>query len=168
MSKFSKGRIQELLELFMLSNNKEFTLAASENKSLQKRDMIEAKVQIDRWGAVTTDWIFHPSQKEMVEALFPQDNNDLIKLDEALTVVIKNIYARSLDKSVDELTEEDLAGFSSLMKNEIPFRIWGADVHYSEHIKPNEVIGLALVKDGALMVNDSDNITNSIVFFELR
>jgi hypothetical protein len=69
----------------------------------------------------------------------------------------------NLDKEAEEL--------SSIKPEEIKnkeFKIWGANVHFINEV-PREIgIGVALTSDGSLHVNNSENITNSIIIFNME
>lgn len=182
---FTKGQIRTWLELFELSDNKiDFLKYNSELKPgmppdrvFLKRDLVEAKVQTDRWNVVTTDWIFHVSKKPVIEYLFREERSakspEPDALREALMVITR--YAAVLEKnfdlkgrSVKDLTDEevkDLVGEDPLHTREDKY-IWGAKVHFTEDIDPNTGIGLALESDGiTLWANDSDKMANSIIVF---
>jgi hypothetical protein len=70
----SKSRINELIELFNASDNADFELEEFGNRGLLKRDLVEAKVQTDRWGVCLNKWVFHSSMEQLVKALFEKEN----------------------------------------------------------------------------------------------
>lgn len=77
---FSKNKLIELMSLYMLSDNyKTFDPEPLNDRLFLKKDLIEAKVQVDRWRTVTTDWVFPTSQKTNIISLFPElnDNNTI-------------------------------------------------------------------------------------------
>ncbi len=74
---FSYGRILELLEIYELSDNsKDYVQSPMEGRTLLSRDLIEGKVQIDRWNQFLTDWIFHTSKKDLIKSLFGVEEKD--------------------------------------------------------------------------------------------
>jgi len=164
----SKNRISELLELFSNGDNADFKLELFDGLMLSKRSLVEAKVQIDRWNTVTTQWIFHSSKEQMVISLFEKDNVENLNtsgIKEALKVVVKYSTALDLNKNVDDLTGEEL---KSLFKiNNSSFRIWGADVIFTDNIDPHMGIGLSVNNDDTLRPNDSGKLANSIVVFDI-
>jgi hypothetical protein len=176
---FTKNQIDNWLELYELSDNRQDfgNLKAPDftNRPFLKRDLLEAKVMIDRWNNVTTDWIFHSSKKEMIKVLFPEDEpNKAADLKAALKVLMK--YADSLDsgKDLKNLSDDELV--ATVEASEIaertnciyPYSIWGANVHFTDDIAPNKAIGLSLNKeDNTLSSNDSVNLANSIIVFEV-
>jgi hypothetical protein len=170
---FTQDRIEELLELYRTSDNyKSFTQDPYNGRSLLKRDLVEAKMQVDRWGATITDWIFHPSQKSSIESIFSEEftvkseKSELQEVKNALRIILKYSNSISLNKNIDDLTEEDLLNITKNGKQ--GFHIWGANVHYSEFIDFNKAMGLSLnPNSGSLMSNDSDKITNSIIVFKV-
>jgi hypothetical protein len=174
MNKFTKDQINNWIELSKLSDNKDFVgdpdLAS---RGFLKRDLVEAKVQVDRWNVVTTDWVFHTSKKDLITTLFAEDPKDLSGVRKALEVLIK--YAADLKlgdefkgKSASDFSDEDMKKLVGKTNSNEPFHIWGSNVHFTDNIPDNVAIGLALNSDGmTLMTNDSSNITNSIVIFNM-
>lgn len=156
---FTKDRIEELLELYETSDNFEtFTQMSYEGRTLLKRDLLEAKVQVDRWGTYVNTWIFHPSQKQTVEALFPEEVSVLSAHKKALLALIE------LNDSIEFDKKENVSdAFARFEKK--PFNFWGANVYYSDDLSPEQAIGLSLTSTGTLRTNDSSKITNSIIVF---
>src|SRR5258708_6273004 len=71
----TKNQIDNWIALFNLCDNKkDFKPDTIVNRTFQKKDLLEAKVMIDRWDVVTTDWIFHTSKKDLLESLFPKES----------------------------------------------------------------------------------------------
>jgi hypothetical protein len=174
-----KNQIDNWIQLYELSDNKKDFIqdSFSSRRVFLKRDLVEAKIQIDRWSAVTNTWIFHSSKKDMIHSLFPKDadykDSDAESLKAALRVLIKyaGVIELGIDlkgRSIDDLTSEELVKISALSESEKTFHIWGADVHFTDDIDPNIAIGLSLNKDGlTLMSNGSDNLANSIIVFNV-
>jgi len=175
----TKNQIDNWIQLYELSDNKKDFIQDSFNsrRVFLKRDLVEAKVQIDRWGVVTNTWLFHSSKQGMIHSLFPKDadykDSDAESLKAALRVLIKyaGVIELGIDlkgRSIDDLTSEELAKITTQSSYEDTFHIWGADVHFTDDIDPNIAIGLSLNKDGlTLMPNDSANLTNSIIVFNV-
>lgn len=163
---FTKNQIDNWISLYSLSDNKkDFVPEEFKSRPFLKRDLIEAKVQIDRWDAVTNTWIFHSSKREMIENLFPEDKMDATGLKDALQTLIKYAMAYKLNKNISQLTPEELAHSKTMNER---FSIWGADVYFSDDIATDTAVGLALNKDKvSLMRNDSGNLTNSIIVFNV-
>lgn len=166
---FSKNQIMNLLALFELSDNKDFKLEKlGPNRSFCKNDLIEAKVQIDRWGVVTTVWIFHSSKENMIRSLFPEEKLSLNQIKQSLDVIMKScsdLQSSPKEKynNLFKMTDQQLLDIAKSEK----FSIWGADVYFTDNIDPHLAIGAALNKDLTLMPNDT-NITNSIVVFNVE
>jgi hypothetical protein len=176
---FTKNQIDNWIDLYQLSDNKNDFLQDSFNERVfLKRDLVEAKVQIDRWGTVTNVWIFHSSKKDMIHSLFPEDeaiykDSDAESLKAALRVLVKYASVLELgidlkDRSINDLTPEELVKMATLSDCKKTYHIWGADVCFTDDIDPNTAIGLSLNPDElTLMPNDSNNLTNSIIVFNV-
>lgn len=180
---FTREQINNWIELYQASDNRiDFEKngdAAQAVHPFGKRDLLEAKVMVDRWDVVVSDWIFHYSKKDLIVSIFPPDNEDdkyenkrdSVNLKSALQTLMK--YAAVLElnidlkgRSIEELTQEELAQITTL-KGERPLNIWGANVHFTDDISPNGAIGVSLDQDSKLMRNCSDNLNNSIVVFNV-
>jgi len=169
---FNKNKINKWINFFAKSDNAEDIKKYAREpldpvRPFLKRDLVEAKIQVDRWGVVTNHWIFHTSKKDMIKALFPVEGSSVTSrgLKEALKTIAK--YAAvlenlSLDTSfIDDELKEKLQSIA-----EEPFYIWGGTVDFTDDISPDTGIGLAL-DDSKLMSNDSGNVANSIVIFNV-
>lgn len=186
---YSSGQIKTWLELFKTSDNKEdFEESLARygesydkifDRVFLKRDLLEAKVQVDRWGVVTTDWIFHVSKKPVIEYLFREDwipkKPEPGSLQEALLVLTR--YASILEsdydlkgKRIQDLTDEEakeIFGDGPVSTNDQKY-IWGAAIHFTEDIDPNTGIGLSLESDHmTLCPNNSSKMANSIIVFPI-
>jgi hypothetical protein len=170
---FTKNQISNWLELYELSDNRQdfgnMTVPDFTKRPFLKRDLLEAKVMIDRWNNVTTDWIFHSSKKEMIKALFLEDETD--KPDDikaALKILMKYAATLELGKDIENLSDAEASEIAERTNSKFGYHIWGADVHFTDDIPANKAMGLALnSEDKTLSSNDSANITNSIIVFEV-
>ena len=142
----SENRINELIELFNSSDNaSNFKQENFNGRPFLKRDLIEAKVAVDRWGVVVTDWVFHSSKEKEIKLLFSEDENEIQK---------------SLLRIINSFSNEEY---------KIPFYIYGANVHFVDYIESDAAIGFAFdEKNLALMFNNSDKISNSIIVFKVQ
>ncbi len=169
---FNKNQINKWIGLYSTSDNCEnaerFSSSTDSTRPFLKRDVVEAKVQVDRWGSCTNHWIFHTSKKDMIKALFPADEGSETSrgLREALKTIAK--YAAKLENPNLDTSDID-AELKEKMSDiaEEPFHIWGADVHFTDDISPDVGIGLALDEKLMLMPNDSSKAANSIVIFNV-
>lgn len=180
---YTNGQIKTWFELFETSDNKnnyeEFSREAADKRCFLKRDLIEAKVQVDRWDAVTNVWVFNPCRKEMISKLFKEELSNKSSgqnaLKSALSVLVR--YAKVLEsghnlkgRSVSDLSEEEV---DELVGKDAPVinnndHIWGASIYYTDAMEPNFGLGLALEKDNVtLSENDSGKMANSIVVFQV-
>ena len=136
------------------------TLGKGENGQLEfpetfslKHKFAEAKILIDRWNLVTTDFVIHSSLKEFI-----RDNlGDALTrgLDKKPKLTLKDLYD-ILGKLIKDNPEIDMdIDIDSL--NVIPKAtndvncdyMWGAIIHYSDSIPKDKGIALALSIDDA-------------------
>lgn len=179
---FTREQINNWIQLYQTSDNCIFAKENVEpnqfaNRPFLKRDLVEAKVMVDRWDLVTTDWIFHTSKAQMIRALFPEEgyekSEDSDALKKALQVLVKYAAILELDidlagRKIEELTQEELNKIAHLSARNQKFYIWGAEVHFTDDIDPNMAIGVSLDPKGKLMSNASnDEGANSIVVFSV-
>jgi hypothetical protein len=179
---FTKNQIDNWIELFATSDNREdfekYADTSSEPRSFLKRDLVEAKMMVDRWGTIVTDWVFHTSKKPIITAVFPEDDGlykdtDAVSLRAALQTLVK--YASILELGIDlkgrtinDLTDEECQKIEQLSSSNKTYHIWGANVHFTDDISPNAGIGVSLNKDNlTLHSNESNNLTNSIIVFNV-
>lgn len=168
---FSKGQIDTWLELHSYSDNKEYRdenpVTHELGQPFLKRHLVEAKVMIDRWDTVTTDWVFHSSRKEMIEKLFELELSDKTTspLLDALDLLTKFVASMDHEGSSKELETvvDSINAKATLLKSPT---IWGAKIHFTDHINPNLGLGLSL-KDGQLDQNDSGKLANSTIVFDV-
>jgi hypothetical protein len=174
----NKAQIDSWIQMYKTSDNcdNEYFVPAI-GRSFLKRDLVEAKCQVDRWSAVTNTWIFHSSKRDLIESLFPIEKKlDSKEIRESLEVVLKEAASSDKIKAelgdftnfINRITDMLVSGVDATINNE-PYRIWGADVHFTNDIDVNTGIGVALKKCGEtlLMANDSGNIANSIIVFNI-
>lgn len=136
-SSFSDSRIKEFLVLAKHNDNK---CENTNDDELLKKDFVEAKMQVDRWGACTTDWVFHTSKKERIAKLFPLEEKEP-------------------NPQVGIFNTEEMW----------PCRAWGANIHFTECLEPTMALGIAFdFSLSSLQENDSENIANSVVAFEVK
>lgn len=164
------------MKLFNKSDNCDYKNSADileTNREFLKRDLVEAKVQVDRWNVVTTDWIFHTSKKEMITSLFPVEekpSSDEIKT--ALNIILKyaaEAAGKELKNDIDILSEKDLQSMIEQTNTKKSYHIWGAQVHFTDDMPSPYGMGIALNPvTNELMENDSDNINNGIVVFPVQ
>lgn len=101
-----------------------------------KRKLIEAKMLVDRWDNISTDIIIHTSHKDPVRNELGNDivgNNSVVLVRDVvakLSLEAQKAFQRMFDEAADHL--------------------WGADIHYSDNISPNQGIMMARNPDGSL------------------
>lgn len=113
---FAKDQINEYCKIFLESDN--FERKYQETVPVAwKSKLIEAKMMVDRWDLITTDFILHVSQKDGI---------------------------------LSELKERNQLSTFKNPEGTLIYKIWNAEIHFSNDCPQFSAIAVARKEDGSL------------------
>lgn len=125
----------------------------TDNSAHLKHKLVEAKMLVDRWDLISTDIVVHSSHK----GLFRSELGDAIMGLRSLTS-IRDVFASygretqaDLQCVLDLFTEDKIQEWNGRLEVNAVDHLWGADIHYSDDVLPEQGMMIARNRDGSLM-----------------